>query len=640
MRDPKGDVSCRASVLFTSGYCECENGRVVALVGCGMHSFTCFDRCRELGAQGMPLPRLMTCPSGQQQQLQRRMQQQEASPAGNASTAASAGASGGGGRSLAASNSTSSVAVASSSAVGGTGETSNGSPAALDRGALPDRSAELWEELVSTVRKHDPKPPVLLSKRTEDDDWLREGGSMPAGLAGRLTASLRDYIAAVAAPDVPGGTAPPATQRGRGIVMVSGGLRYMVSAWISIAMLRRSGSSLPVEMWFPVLEYPTAAVVEALRARGVTCRAFAVADLDQAGYALKVAAIMLSSFSEVLFLDADNFPLADPQPLFESEQYRRAGCVFWRDYWAPTAVPALARVLGIPPADMPASTFEAGQMLIDKRRHWRGMRVALYFNYYNEVWYNLFTDYMGWGDKETFYYAFLAAREAVYYVPTPTGSVGMRRHFCRRFKTRQLCREVFTGNSMVQYDLGGTNSTASTAGADAGTAAARPLFLHANLEKWSLRLPDSFSDYVRRWQLLQPGGEEFPAWSERELGLDLERYVFDQARSFRCAPFFDEYYEVRRRHGDPPIPPLNGLHTLMPGIEFHQMYRLGHAGTYVELFERSALDTFLFRLGVASRTVLPAVKRALRRLWGGKKLARLLFKLERRLRNGLLATST
>jgi hypothetical protein len=52
-----------------------------------------------------------------------------------------------------------------------------------------------------------------------------------------------------------------------------------------------------------------------------------------------------------------------------------------------------------------------------------------------------------------------------------------------------LCTDEFTGNTMVQADLRGA-----------------PLFLHSNLHKWDMRLPEKFSlHYQRRWQVLMPG---------------------------------------------------------------------------------------------------------------------------------------
>ncbi len=267
--------------------------------------------------------------------------------------------------------------------------------------AILQGTEELWEALVGPVRAHPPRPGPLPGKRTEKPggDWVMEGKALPRAGVLALQQNLKDYIADVSPPPgdagpltaVPGGAGPPPSQKGRGVVVVSGGLRYMLSAWVGVAMLRRTGCTLPVEMWFPLLEYPTPPVVAALRAQGVVCRAFAVPDLDQEGFSLKVAAILLSSFEEVLFLDADNFAVRDPAVLFDSPEYRQYGTVLWRDYWDANVAPELHEILGLRRRDMPPHSFEAGQMLIDKRRHWLGLRVALYLNYYHETFFDLFT---------------------------------------------------------------------------------------------------------------------------------------------------------------------------------------------------------------------------------------------------------
>jgi len=60
---------------------------------------------------------------------------------------------------------------------------------------------------------------------------------------------------------------PAGAFRGRGIVTIAGGFHYMTSAWISLHLLRRV-SSLPVEMWFPVLELPTPQLEAELQSLG------------------------------------------------------------------------------------------------------------------------------------------------------------------------------------------------------------------------------------------------------------------------------------------------------------------------------------------------------------------------------------
>lgn len=44
-------------------------------------------------------------------------------------------------------------------------------------------------------------------------------------------------------------------------------------------------------------------------------------------------------------------------------------------------------------------SHDSGQMLIDKGRHWSGLVISLYMNYYSEIYWELLTGFMGKGDK-------------------------------------------------------------------------------------------------------------------------------------------------------------------------------------------------------------------------------------------------
>ena len=55
---------------------------------------------------------------------------------------------------------------------------------------------------------------------------------------------------------------------------------------------------------------------------------------QQSGWVLKALMLYLTSFAEVLVLDADNLPLADPSFLFESPEYVSSGSLFWPDFWS------------------------------------------------------------------------------------------------------------------------------------------------------------------------------------------------------------------------------------------------------------------------------------------------------------------
>ena len=50
---------------------------------------------------------------------------------------------------------------------------------------------------------------------------------------------------------------------------------------------------------------------------------------DACRYQIKAFAILLSSFKEVLYIDADNFPVVDPSVLFDLPLYQQHGALFW-----------------------------------------------------------------------------------------------------------------------------------------------------------------------------------------------------------------------------------------------------------------------------------------------------------------------
>lgn len=81
-------------------------------------------------------------------------------------------------------------------------------------------------------------------------------------------------------------------------------------------------------------------------------------------------------------------------------RYKRTGMVLWPDYWAPSVAPDLYRIA--PEASPPSGTVESGQMVINKRRCWRALLLTLFMNCQGSLYYNLLTNYMGVGDKETF----------------------------------------------------------------------------------------------------------------------------------------------------------------------------------------------------------------------------------------------
>jgi len=132
---------------------------------------------------------------------------------------------------------------------------------------------------------------------------------------------------------------------GRGVVTV-GGLNhkytarrnsYTVNALLAIAQLRWTGCLLPVELWHdndPALMSREAAD-EMERLGSVTLRNFYDVPLGARSrtYELTLIALVNTRFAEVLYIDADNLPMADPTVLFASKPYRETGALFWPDFY-------------------------------------------------------------------------------------------------------------------------------------------------------------------------------------------------------------------------------------------------------------------------------------------------------------------
>ena len=198
---------------------------------------------------------------------------------------------------------------------------------------------------------------------------------------------------------------PMRRSRGRGIVLAGGG-PYLPSAYVSVRVLRHVGCTLPIELWHLAGEID-APMRRLLRPLGVRCvnadviarrRPFRFLEGHWwKGWQLKPYAIAHSSFREVLFLDADCYPVRDPSFLFDWPGYRACGAVFWPDIESSRGMftPRLWALFGIPPEErMP---LESGQLLIDKVRCRRELHLTLHYNARADYIYRLL-----WGDKDTF----------------------------------------------------------------------------------------------------------------------------------------------------------------------------------------------------------------------------------------------
>lgn len=141
-------------------------------------------------------------------------------------------------------------------------------------------------------------------------------------------------------------------------------------------MIRKTGCTLPVELFvsepsesdprlceeiFPTLNAKCVFVHELIGEK-------AAAALVK--YEYKLLAMLFSSFEEFLSLDADNFPLYNPESLFVSPPFTTHGLVIWPDYWHTSESRHLFDVAQYPIEDIGAlSSSESSQIMFNKRTH-------------------------------------------------------------------------------------------------------------------------------------------------------------------------------------------------------------------------------------------------------------------------------
>lgn len=233
---------------------------------------------------------------------------------------------------------------------------------------------------------------------------------------------------------------------GDGIVFV-GGSSYSLMTYSVIKTIRKSGTTLPIEVLIPteeeaVTDADFCKLIENENAKCIYLSRIFSEDLlaknQFKGFQYKSLALFASSFENALLLDADDYPLKNLDTIFEHTIFKKNGLILWPDFWRRTTNPffyesadskvdltkkvrnGLDTVSNLADSikdqnanDTPFHDFagaipdpssETGQMMISKKLHWKTLLLSLYYNIYGpNVYYHLMTQYSsGQGDKETF----------------------------------------------------------------------------------------------------------------------------------------------------------------------------------------------------------------------------------------------
>lgn len=225
----------------------------------------------------------------------------------------------------------------------------------------------------------------------------------------------------------------------KGIVICGGGKKYLPSIWILVNMLRRLGCQLPIELWHLGQEEIGSRAKQFLRPFNVHCIDALEVQKDYPsrtlrGWESKPYAIIHSSFEEVLFLDADNFPVKDPSYLFESEAYLKNGAIFWPDIGQLSEDDPIWKICGIKYQAEPE--FETGQILVNKKQCWNALQLTMWYNEYSDFFYRYIH-----GDKDTFHLAFRKLNQPYSMVP----------HLAKTTQEHIFYQHDFQGNRIFQH---------------------------------------------------------------------------------------------------------------------------------------------------------------------------------------------
>ncbi|OGE48415.1 hypothetical protein PENARI_c029G03230 [Penicillium arizonense] len=322
----------------------------------------------------------------------------------------------------------------------------------------------------------------------------------------------------------------------KGVVSTAGG-SYLPVLVISLRMLRRTGSTLPMEVFLAdedeYEEYICDEVLPSLNARClVLSRILSVAPSKIEKYQYKPFAMLFSSFEEILFLDADSFPLEKPEDLFWDEPFRSKKMVTWPDFWASSASPLFYEIIDqvAPPMGLRQST-ESGELLISKKTHTRTLLLCTYYNYWGPSHYYplLSQGAAGEGDKETFVAAASVMQEHFYQVSESICALGHRTY------------GGMAGSAMAQFNpIQDFKLTSQGKWRVRGDEAPAPsvFFIHANVPKFNPAtvfdhgaVNPAFADdgtYTRAWTIPENVVKDFSS------KVDVERAFWQEMLWTAC----------------------------------------------------------------------------------------------------------
>lgn len=174
---------------------------------------------------------------------------------------------------------------------------------------------------------------------------------------------------------------------GDGIIIVGGG-QFWPGVLVALHMLRRTGCTLPVEVWHRGALEPVNhdAVKDLGDVRIIDAHAIRNEHPWRVlgGWEMKAHALQRCAFRRVLYLDADAYPVSDPTALFEL--LNQAPLVFWADI--PTTFGNVRwNNVGVVGQFAPRQ-IQGGQLLFDRKECWHELVLSYWMNQHSDFYYD------------------------------------------------------------------------------------------------------------------------------------------------------------------------------------------------------------------------------------------------------------
>jgi alpha 1,2-mannosyltransferase len=289
----------------------------------------------------------------------------------------------------------------------------------------------------------------------------------------------------------------------QGIVMTAG-LSQLPVLVISIRMLRRTWSLVPVEVFLSKeSDYDAEICDTVLPTLNAKCLLFSdIFHAAESGvpidrFQFKIMAILFSSFDQVLLLDSDAFPINDPVYMFDNEPFNSTGMIVWPDFWYASESPYyfdIAKIPSIPPLKERAAV-ESGEIAYSKSKHHLSIMLAAYYNFYGPQYYYplLSQGAPGEGDKETFVWAARVFNESFYAVRERVMALGRHDSSGQYLGSAMTQHDpVAAYNMTMKHNESKAESLTEDKTHDITASAANPFFIHANFPKFD---PSTVFDY-------------------------------------------------------------------------------------------------------------------------------------------------